>query len=163
MSILRKKVSLWQILVAVLALAAIAACSDQTTASNDNATTAASKWGASPNITNFYEYLQLKQIYEARDNPKLILNAYLFSEVTGQLTCLGKVKGYGVPYGTSWSQPTGSGTQGSIPEPNALYPSTSTNADWILLIGPDGNTHLTFAEPNLIITDQSLPCKPLAA
>lgn len=166
MAILRKKVALWQVLlplVLVLSFIGLTAesCSDQTTASNNNATTAASKWGNSPNITNYYEYLQEKQIYEARDNPKLVLNAYLYSEQTGQLTCLGKVKGYGVPYGTSWSQPNGGGSQGSIPEPNALYPSTSTNADWILLVDQNGNTHLTFAEPNLIITDQVLPCTPL--
>ena len=139
----------------------VAACDDQQSTSLSNATTASQKWGSSPNISNYYEYLQLKAIYEARDNPQLVLNAYLFSEQTGQLTCLGKVKGFGVPYGTEWSPPT-SGTQ-SIPEPNGLYPSQQTSADWVLLIGPDGKTHISFVEPNLIITDQKLACKPLAA
>jgi hypothetical protein len=156
-------------LLAILALlpltVILAGCpwDNQTTASTNNAQTAQDKWGASPNIKNFNEYHQLAQIYEARDNPNIVLNAYLFSDVTGQLTCLGKVKGFGVPYGTSWSQPM-SATQGSIPEPNALYPSTSTNADWLQLIDPvTGKTHLTFMEPNIIITDQSLPCKLLIA
>ncbi len=163
-----KKITLWKALLPialiVIAFTFVACVGDQTTASNDNATTAAGKWGASPNITNYYEYLQLKQIYEARDNPQLVLNAYLFSDVTGQLTCLGKVKGFGVPYGTSWSQPIGSGTQGSVPEPNALYPSTSTSADWIQLIDPKtGKTSIAFIEPNLIITSQDLPCKSLSA
>lgn len=136
----------------------------QADASINNANTAAQKWGSSPNITNFYEYQQLMQIYQARDNPQLILNAYLYSNQTGQLTCLGKVKGFGVPYGTQMSQPTGNGTQGSVPEPNGLYPSTSTSADWIQLVDPHtGKTSIAFVEPNLIITTQDLPCKPLTA
>jgi len=143
---------------------AFAACpGDQTNASQQNASTASQKWGNSPNINNYYEYLQLKQIYEARDNPQLVLNAYLYSEQTGQLTCLGKVKGFGVPYGTSWSQPQ-NGANGSVPEPNGLYPSSSTNADWIQLIDPvTGKTSIAFVEPNLIITSQTLPCKPMSA
>ena len=136
----------------------------QTDASLNNANTAAQKWGSSPNITNYYEYQQLMQVYEARDNPKLIMNAYLFSEQTGQLTCLGQVKGFGVPYGTQMSQPTGNGTQGSVPEPNGLYPSSSTSADWIQLVDPaTGKTSIAFVEPNLIITSQTLPCKPLSS
>ena len=158
-----RKVYLW--LLPALFIVCIAfmadSCGGQTTASTQNADTAATKWGASPNITNYYEYLQLKQVYEARDNPNLIMNAYLASN-DGSLRCLGQVKGFGIPYGPQWSQPQGSGTQGSIPEPNALYPSTSTSADWVQLIDPKtGKTHITFVEPNLIITDMTLPCKPL--
>lgn len=145
----------------ILAFMGDSSCSSQTTQSNVNADTASSKWGNSPNITNYYEYKQLKDIYEARDNPKLVLNAYLYSPMTGQLTCFGKVIGYGVPYGTSWSQPIGSGNQGSIPEPNALYPSSSTNADWVQTLTKDGKTHITFVEPDLIITDMDYACTPL--
>lgn len=156
-------IKVWQVYLLVFAFLAVllGACTEQTTASNNNASTAANKWGATPNITNYYEYLQLKQIYEARDNPKIVLNAYLYSEVTGQLSCLGKVAGYGVPYGTQWSQSIGADNQGSIPEPNGLYPSQNTNADWIRIIDAQGKQHLTFAEPNLVITDMNLPCKQL--
>lgn len=159
----KKMLFLVPLVLVFIALAFMAdSCSSQTDASNQNASTAAKKWGNSPNVTNYYEYLQLKQIYEARDNPNIVLNAYLFSDVTGQLTCLGKVKGYGVPYGTSWSQPNA--TTGSVPEPNGLYPSTSTNADWVQIIDPaTGKTSIMFVEPNLIITSQDLPCKPLSA
>lgn len=163
---LNKKITLWKVLLPfVLALVALAfmadSCANQTTASTNNAQSAQNKWGASPNINNYYEYQQLKEIYEQRDNPNLIMNAYL-QALDGSLRCLGKVKGFGVPYGTSWSQPTGSGTQGSVPEPNALYPSTSTQADWIQLIDPKtGKAYVTFVEPNLIITPLTLPCKPL--
>lgn len=165
MSIFKKQISLGYILIGCLILSLpiiLTACpGDQTGASQQNASTASEMWGNTPNIKNYYEYAQLKAIYELRDNPKLILNAYLFSDVTGQLTCLGKVKGFGVPYGTQWSQPnTASG--GSVPEPNALYPSTNTSADWVQLIDPvTGAVSISFIEPNMIITSQSLPCTPL--
>lgn len=164
---LNKQISVKQLLMGILVASFIflgffaGSCDSQTTASNQNAGTAASKWGTSPNITNFYEYLQLRQIYEARDNPNLILNAYLQS-LDGSLRCFGRVKGFGVPYGTEWSPPQA--TQGSVPEPNALYPSQSTNADWVQLIDPaTGKTTITFVEPNMIITAATLPCKPLNA
>lgn len=164
MKFMEKKISLKTLLLfiaLVLVPLIIVACDDQATASTNNASTAATKWGSSPNINNYYEYEQMIQIYEARDNPKLVLNAYLFNSMTNSLTCLGKVKGFGIPYGTQMSPPQA--TQGSIPEPNGLYPSTTTDADWVLLIDPDGKTHLTFVEPNMIITDMALPCKPLGA
>jgi hypothetical protein len=134
-------------------------CSSQTQATIDAAAKAGAKWGLLPAITNYYEYEQLRQIYEQRDNPHLIMNAYLQSN-DGSLRCLGKVEGFGIPYGTQWSQPQ-TGTGGSVPEPNGLYPSTNTAADWVRLIGPDGKPHVSFVEPNLIITDMVLPCKAL--
>jgi hypothetical protein len=165
---LNKQISVKQLLLGIIVAGFVflglfaGSCDSQTTASNANANTASTKWGNSPNITNYYEYLQLKQIYEARDNPNLILNAYLQS-LDGSLRCFGRVKGFGVPYGTEWSPPT-TGTQGSVPEPNALYPSQSTSADWVQLIDPaTGKTVITFVEPNLIITAATLPCKPLNA
>lgn len=165
-NLLEKQISVKKLLVVLLALPIIiilltaSGCNDQTTASNQNATTAGQKWGTSPNITNFYEYEQMVQLYEARDNPNLVLNAYI-QAMDGSLRCFGKVKGFGVPYGTEMSPPQ-NGTQ-SVPEPNGLYPSQNTNADWVLLIGPDGKTHITFVEGNLLITSVDLPCKPMNA
>lgn len=152
----------WSLALIVLCISFMAigfsACSDQTSSSLDNATTAAQKWGSAPKITNYYEYQQELAIYEARDNPKLVLNAYLQS-MDGSLRCFGKVKGFGVPYGTQQSPPNNGST--AVPEPNGLYPSQSTNADWVQLIQPDGSTTLTFVEPNMIITAAELACKPL--
>lgn len=165
---LNKTITIKQLLIALVVCVFVfigifaGSCDSQTTASNNNADAAAQKWGSSPNITNYYEYLQLKQIYEARDNPNLVLNAYL-AAMDGSLRCFGRVKGFGVPYGTEWSPPS-SGTQGSVPEPNALYPSQSTSADWVQLIDPaTGKVTITFVEPNLVITAATLPCKPLNA
>ena len=167
MKFLDTQISLKKLLLALLVPAILivlltaGGCSDQTTASNQNATTAGQKWGNSPNITNYYEYEQMIQLYEARDNPNLVLNAYI-QAMDGSLRCFGKVKGFGVPYGTEMSPPQA--TSGSVPEPNGLYPSQTTNADWVLLIDPaTGKTHITFVEGNLLITSVDLPCKPLNA
>ena len=149
------------LLVSVLFL--LSACEgDTTSASTADATTAGQKWGTNPSITNFYEYEQVMEIYQERDNPKLILNVYTQSN-DGSLRCFGKAKGFGIPYGTQFSPPTD--TNGKpVPEPNALYPSISTNADWLQLIDPaTGKVELTFVEPNMIITAATLPCTPLSA
>lgn len=165
MNLFKKNIPLWKVVLpCVLLLVATAfmadSCSDQTVQSQQNAKTASGQWGNSPAITEFYEYHQLKEIYEARDNPNLVLNAYL-QRNDGQLTCLGKVAGFGVPYGTQWSQPNSSGQ--AVPEPNGLYPSENTAADWVWLIDDKGQKHLTFLEPNAIITDAVLPCHHLTA
>jgi hypothetical protein len=159
---IRLSVMLNVVLAALLGMVILTACMDtQASVSNDNATTAAQKWGAGPKITNFYEYQQELEIYEARDNPKLILNAYL-QAMDGSLRCFGKVKGFGVPYSTEQSPPND--TNGKpVPEPNGLYPSQNTSADWVQLVQPDGSTTITFVEPSLIITAATLPCKPLNA
>lgn len=165
-SLLNKQISFKQ--VALLALLLVlplifVACTNQASASNSNAQTAAQKWGASPDISNYYEYEQMIQVYQERDNPNLVMNAYLYNAMSGDLTCLGRVKGFGVPYGTEMSPPDSTG-QGSVPEPNGLYPSQSTSADWVQLIDPKtGKTYITFVEPDLIITQATLPCKPLGA
>ena len=163
---LNKQVTLWKVLLPVtfIVLAvAVVACTDASQSSLNGQQTAIQKWGQpGTGITNFYEYQQLQQIYQLRDNPQLVLNAYLYSEITGQLTCLGKVKGFGIPYGTQISPPYSGST--AVPEPNSLYPSSSTNADWVQLIDPKtGKVTVAFVEPNLIITAQDLPCKPLGA
>lgn len=159
---MNKKASFF-IAVTVCGLFAISFMADSCSPSQssfNNQQTAINKWGQPGNsITNFYEYQQLQAIYALRDNPKLIMNAYLYSDMTGKLSCLGRVKGFGIPYGTELSPPS-DGTQ-PVPEPNSLYPSQSTNADWIQLIGQDGKVHITFVEPNLVITDLTLPCVPL--
>lgn len=150
---MRKKLS---ILIGILILVlSLTACGSQSQASINNQQTAGDMWGYSPKIVNFYEYHQVLEIYELRDDPKLVLYVYLQSN-TGQLVYLGKAKGFGVPYGTEQSDPANA-------EPNALYPSQNTNADWLQLIDPANPAvvDVTFAEPNLIITAARLPSTPL--
>lgn len=137
-----------------------------TQASQDAATLAVNKWG-NVNITNYYEYEQLKNIYELRDNPNLILYAYSQDMMTGKFVCMGLIKGFPIPYSTELSQPTGPTyseyqgstndpigsaivNEGSIPEPNGLFPSQSTQADWVDWIDPKtGKSSVGFIEANV--------------
>lgn len=147
---------------------------DTTQASQDAAVQAANKWG-NVNITNFYEYQQLKQIYELRDNPKLILYAYLYDQFTGKLNCMGRIKGFPIPYSTEISQPDGPTyadwtgntvpsnaigaliNQGSIPEPNGLYPSQATNADWVQWVDPTtGQAYPGYVEADIQVFQAKL-------
>lgn len=164
---LQQKVPLWKVLaiggLTVLAITIMAAgCTDPSQSSVNGQQTAIQKWGQPGNaITNYYEYQQLQQVYALRDNPQLVLNAYLYSEMTGQFTCFGKVKGFGIPYGTQMSPPS-NGTS-PVPEPNALYPSQDTSADWVQHIDPKtGKASIMFVEPNMVITSEDLPCTPLS-
>lgn len=58
-----------------------------------------------PNITNFFEYSQLKKIYEMRDNPNLICYWYTKNEYTGKWIYQGTCIGYGIPYGAAITAP----------------------------------------------------------
>ena len=61
-----------------------------------------------PNITNFFEYSQLKKIYEMRDNPNLICYWYTKNEYTGKWIYQGTCIGYGIPYGAAITAPESS-------------------------------------------------------
>ncbi len=50
-----------------------------------------------PDITNFFERSQLKEIYELRDNPNLICYWYTKSDITGKWIYQGECIGYGIP------------------------------------------------------------------
>ena len=151
------------VFVLIIGAAVLSACvGDTTSASQNDATTAGQKWGVNPSITNYYEYQQVMEIYKERDNPTLILNVYTQS-MDGSLRCFGKAKGFGIPYGTQFSPPVDANGK-PVPEPNGLYPSANTSADWLQLIDPKtGRVMLTFVEPNMIITPATLPCIPLSA
>lgn len=133
------------------------ACGSQDSANIQNAQNACDMWGCSPAITHYYEYHQLQQIYEERDNPDTILHVYLYSQQTGQLTCFGNSYGYGIPYGTQMSS-------GSTAEANGLYPSGSTNADWVnrsALKTKQDQIKPEFVEPEVIISPNVYPCTSL--
>lgn len=92
-----------------------------------------------PNITNYYEKKVLKQVMEACDDSKLITYAYSKNEYTGKFTYLGQAMGYGVPYGTEYTNPEKMVYQSfTIPQadPNGLFKATDVNATWVMLIDP---------------------------
>lgn len=105
-----------------------------------------------PNVTNFFEKSQLKEIYELRDDPKLICYWYTKNDMTGKWIYQGECIGYGIPYTTQFTQPE-TMQRAALPvlslngndkgrneyfteilpqaDPNGLYSSASTSATWI--------------------------------
>ena len=103
-----------------------------------------------PNVSNFFEMAQLKEIYELRDDPSLICYWYSKNEYTGKWIYQGTCVGYGIPYGASITNPEQRSYNGSssiaLPqaEPNGLYTNTVTSsATWILTTYSDVNIALT--------------------
>ena len=111
-----------------------------------------------PAITNYTEKRLVKQLYEMRDDPKIVTYTYL-QGIDGRLTCLGQSIGYGVPYATQYSNPQtaieDSRWFGSLPqaEPNGLFPPTSTAGTWVFLYDPDSKQGVpTYVEPNVTVS-----------
>jgi len=115
-----------------------------------------------PAIHNYQEKKLLKQIYESRDNEKLICYAYLFNEFNGKLVFLGKCLGYGIPYSTQYSNPQKVSDYGnsnhyaymSIPqcEPNGLFMPASSEGTWLMMIDSGGTPHPVYVEPRILVS-----------
>lgn len=117
-----------------------------------------------PAITNYTEKRLLKQLYEDRDDPKLVTYTYIQSAMTGQLTCLGKSIGYGIPYATEYSNPQQMVNPSNYAqsyqsmlmdqaEPNGLFPPTSAQGTWVFLF--DATTKTTqplYVEPDVTVS-----------
>lgn len=117
-----------------------------------------------PNIKNFYEKQVLKQVMEACDNSNLITYAYLQNGMTGKLEYLGEAMGYGVPYGTEYTNPEykpyGSYQETPLPQadPNGLWKATNVNATWLMLIDPvSKQAKPIYCEPSLVVSQFKLP------
>ena len=102
-----------------------------------------------PATPNHTELKQLKDIYELRDNPKLIHYAYVQSAMSGKFIYLGKCIGYGIPYATQFSSPqkdifqtTASSIHFQMPqaEPNGLFMPTDARGTWVMLLDPNDST-----------------------
>lgn len=97
-----------------------------------------------PNIKNFYEKAMMKTIIENCDDANLITYAYIKNDMTGKFTYLGQAMGYGLPYGTEYTNPqyiANSYSQGGFailpqPDPNGLFKPADVNATWLMLIDP---------------------------
>ena len=98
-----------------------------------------------PDVSNFFEYSQLKEIYEIY-----------------QGTCIG----YGIPYSASITAPESpqeAYAQGShtnilpLAEPNGLYTDgLSTSATWILTTDAKGNITPTYVESEITISQSKM-------
>jgi len=115
-----------------------------------------------PGIVNFQEKKELKAIYEARDNEKLITYAYLYNEMSGKLVYFGKCIGYGFPYATQYSNPERVAKYDETPErgnvtlpqaePNGLYMPASSEGTWLMMVDSSGTPHPVYVEPRVIVS-----------
>ena len=130
-----------------------------------------------PDVTNFFEKAQLKEIYELRDDPNLICYWYTKNDMTGKWIYQGECIGYGIPYTTQFTQPD-TMQRAALPvldingndkgrneyftevlpqaDPNGLYSSASTSATWILTPDKDGNIKPTYVESEITVSQSKL-------
>ena len=87
--------------------------------------------------------------------------------MTGKFVFIGKSLGFPIPYSTEYTNPerplknseTEMAGNVTIPQadPNGLFSSPNTSADWILMLDANGNPQVTYAEPNLYVSQFQLP------
>lgn len=119
-----------------------------------------------PDVSNYFERQQLKEIYELRDDPNLICYWYTKNDINGKWIYQGECIGYGIPYTTSMTAPesyqrieTSAGVAREVlplAEPNGLYASPSTSATWILTTDKDGNITPTYVESEITVSQSKL-------
>lgn len=117
-----------------------------------------------PNIKNFYEKETLKTIMEDCDNSNLITYAYIKNDMTGKFTYLGLAQGYGIPFGTEYTNPEyvpGGGYTGTaLPQadPNGLYKAENVSATWLMLIDPvSKQAKPVYIESEITVSQFKLP------
>jgi len=167
------------IMVMAMMVSCLAGCQRETTSSRENEYTQnlmaqASDIVGYPEITNFFERAQLKEIYEMRDDPNLICHWYTKNDMSGKWIYQGECIGYGIPYGTSITQ-TETVQRAALPslsvtgedrayndyfseilpqaEPNGLYTNgLSTSATWILTVDENGDIAPTYVESEITVS-----------
>lgn len=119
-----------------------------------------------PDVSNYFERQQLKEIYELRDDPNLICYWYTKNDMTGKWIYQGECIGYGIPYTTSMTASESlqriATTVGyswdivPLAEPNGLYSSPTTSATWILTTDKNGNITPTYVESEITVSQSKL-------
>ena len=117
-----------------------------------------------PNLAHYFEASQLKEIYELRDDPKLVCYWYTKNDLTGRWVYEGKCIGYGIPYSASYTAPETTKYDGYydsavIPqsEPNGIYTNgMSTSATWILAIDEGGNIVPEYVESAIRVSQYKI-------
>ena len=116
-----------------------------------------------PNISHGYEYAQLKDIYELRDDPNLICYWYTKNDMSGKWVYQGTCIGYGIPYGASITNPEQyeyGGATLPLAEPNGLYTNgVTSSATWVLTTDKDGNVTPTYVESEIAVTQSKMDVK----
>ena len=122
-----------------------------------------------PDVSNYFERAQLKEIYELRDDPNLICYWYTKNDMSGKWIYQGKCIGYGIPYTTSMNASeslqkieTTVGAEWEIvplAEPNGLYASPSTSATWILSVNEDGDITPIYVESEITVSQTKMAAR----
>ena len=123
-----------------------------------------------PFIENFFEKKMAKQIFELRDDSKLVTYAYM-TNLEGKFIYLGKCVGFGLPYSVQYTNPMKRASTCScegyiLPQadPNGLYMPEGLSATWLMLINEDtGETEIIYAEPSIVVTQSKLPKRLVAS
>lgn len=155
------------VMMILLAMTMLAACGQEEEAqyTEDMMNQAYNSVGF-PDVSNYFERQQLKEIYELRDDPNLICYWYTKSDMTGKWIYQGECIGYGIPYtasitaneslqkikttiGYSWEVVP-------LAEPNGLYSAPSTSATWILETDKGGNITPTYVESEITVSQNKI-------
>ena len=118
-----------------------------------------------PATPNHTELRQVFDLYQKRDDAKLICYAYIFSEMQCKLKFLGRCQGFGIPYATQFSSPSKIQSNGNggilVPqaEPNGLFMPAQADATWIILLDKNGLGHPLYCEPKIIVSEVELDIK----
>lgn len=152
--------------IGVLIVSMLTGCSYETeeTQYTDEIKNQISNMYGYPYVSNFFEYSQLKEIYEMRDNPSLVCYWYTKNDMTGKWIYQGTCVGYGIPYGASITAPesiqkvvAGEYEKTPLSEPNGLYTNgVTSSATWVLTTDKDGNIAPTYVESEITVTQSKL-------
>lgn len=149
-----------RLLILCVALAFVTGCENNAEREQGLATRALTNNAQSqigmPAVTKFTERRQLKEIYELRDDAKLICYAYLQS-LDGKLHFFTKCMGYGIPYATQFTQPYNNEWQTPQAEPNGLYMPSSADATWLMVPDASGEPHPVYCEPTVVVSPIPIP------
>lgn len=127
-----------------------------------------------PEIVQYTELKQLKEIYELRDRADLLLWAY-YLDLNGNKHYIGRSIGYGIPYTAQFSNPVRAiqqdhavgidldGLQPIItlpqPEPNGVFmPDGGLSATWLTVQNPNDpdDIGVFYVEPEIIVSPWKL-------
>lgn len=110
-----------------------------------------------PGVTNFTERRLVRQLYELRDQQDLTTYTYVV-DYEGRLWHVCNSIGYGIPFSAQFSNPEVKRGWNEAPytipqpEPNGLWPPTSTSATWVVCASPDGEFEPLYVEPSITVS-----------
>ncbi len=106
-----------------------------------------------PGIVNFTEKRLLRLLYEIRDQ-EIATYTYIV-DWQGRLFHVCDSIGFGMPFSAQYTTPErfySAGVTIPQPEPNGLFPPTSTSATWVICASAVGEFRPIYVEPSIIVS-----------